>query len=287
MRYPRVAGICIVLFSGLLAVAASAETQGSGSGTPPRPQGLEGVNVNGLSLEGFLTYNYQYNGNSGTLRMTAERVRNSRMGGISGTLQLQLWATTTSPIFGQTINAYTLGTYTLGQLSGGTSFTNVDTGLIGFTAPPPGTYYITMALQEFDGTQFLYQDLFTFSGLQTFGPSAACTATSTALCLNNGRFRVAVSWQTTTASGVGNAVPITGDTGYFWFFSSNNVELVIKVVNGCGFNSRYWVFSGGLTNVNVTITVTDTQTGGVKFYQNPLNTAFQPIQDTAAFATCP
>lgn len=100
MRYPRVAGICIVLFSGLLAVAASAETQGSGSGTPPRPQGLEGVNVNGLSLEGFLTYNYQYNGNSGTLRMTAERVRNSRMGGISGTLQLQLWATTTSPIFG-------------------------------------------------------------------------------------------------------------------------------------------------------------------------------------------
>jgi hypothetical protein len=264
-----------------------AETQGSGSGSSTRPQGVEGSSANGLDLEGFLSYNYQYAGNSGTLRMTAERVRNSRVGGTSGTLQLQLWATTTAPIFGQTINAYTLGTFTLGQLSGGTSFTNVDTGLIGFTPPPAGTYYVTMALMEFDGAQFRYQDLFTFSGLETFGPSAACTTTSTTLCLNNGRFRVTVTWQTTTASGVGNAVSITNDTGYFWFFSSNNVEMVIKVVNGCGFNSRYWVFSGGLTNVNVTISVTDTQTGAVKFYQNPLNTAFQPIQDTAAFATCP
>jgi hypothetical protein len=43
------------------------------------------------------------------------------------------------------------------------------------------------------------------------------------------------------------------------------------------------VFAGGLTNVDTTITVTDTQTGAVKTYRNPANTAFQPIQDTAAF----
>lgn len=73
----------------------------------------------------------------------------------------------------------------------------------------------------------------------------------------------------------------------FWFFSSNNVEMVAKVVNGCAFNERYWIFAGGLTNVAVNITVTDTQTGISRTYANPANTAFAPIQDTAALPTCP
>jgi hypothetical protein len=80
---------------------------------------------------------------------------------------------------------------------------------------------------------------------------------------------------------------LTGDTGYFWFFDSSNVEIVIKVLDGCTLNGHHWVFAGGLTNVKVTITVTDTANGIQKVYENPLNTTFLPIQDTAAFATCP
>ena len=87
-------------------------------------------------------------------------------------------------------------------------------------------------------------------------------------------------------TGNGNAVRLTADTGYFWFFDASNVEIIVKALNGCGFNSRYWTFAGGLTNVQVTMTVTDTQTGAVKIYTNPLNQAFQPLQDTAAFV-CP
>ena len=88
-------------------------------------------------------------------------------------------------------------------------------------------------------------------------------------------------------SGAGHAVPMTTDTGYFWFFADTNVEVVIKVLNACGFNQRYWVYAGGLTNVKVHLTVTDTQTGAVKTYDNPQGTAFRPIQDSSAFATCP
>jgi hypothetical protein len=85
------------------------------------------------------------------------------------------------------------------------------------------------------------------------------------------------------------AVPQTSDTGVFWFFSANNIEVIIKVVNACTFTGgpRYWVFAGGLTNVHVVLTVTDTQTEAVRTYTNPQNTAFAPIQDTNAFATCP
>ena len=47
-------------------------------------------------------------------------------------------------------------------------------------------------------------------------------------------------------SGTGTAVPLTSDTGYFWFFGSSNVEAVIKVLNACSLNQRFWVFAGGL-----------------------------------------
>src|SRR5205807_4105842 len=46
------------------------------------------------------------------------------------------------------------------------------------------------------------------------------------------------------------------------------------------------VFAGGLTDVNVVLTVRDTVTGTTRTYTNPSGTAFQPIQDTDAFTTC-
>ena len=122
-----------------------------------------------------------------------------------------------------------------------------------------------------------------------FQPEATtCVGDSTTLCLNNGRFRVRAEWRTRDGSnGQGRGVALTPDSGYFWFFDAANVEVVVKVLNGCGLNSRYWTFASGLTDVNVTLTVTDTQTGVIKTYTNPQGTPFQPIQDTAAFAACP
>ena len=118
-------------------------------------------------------------------------------------------------------------------------------------------------------------------------PAANCVANATTLCLNNGRFSVRTVWTAPgSGTGSGQAVALTGDTGYFWFFSPNNVEMVAKVVTGCPVNFRYWVFAGGLTNVNVVMTVTDTQTGTARTYTNPQGTAFLPVQDTNAFA-CP
>ena len=117
---------------------------------------------------------------------------------------------------------------------------------------------------------------------------AACEASSMTLCLNAGRFKVEVRWATTDGSnGAGQAVVLTADTGYFWFFSANNVEMVIKVVDGRAVNNNFWVFAGGLTNVYAVITVTDTQAGLVKVYANPQGTAFQPIQDTGPFSGPP
>jgi hypothetical protein len=116
----------------------------------------------------------------------------------------------------------------------------------------------------------------------------ACTPSATAVCLNNNRFRVEATFDTTSGlSGQAQAVKLTDETGYLWFFSSTNIEVVVKALNACSFNNRYWVYSAGLTDVHVVLTVTDTQTGAVKTYTNPQGRAFQPILDSSAFATCP
>ncbi|HYL06598.1 MAG TPA: PQQ-binding-like beta-propeller repeat protein [Thermoanaerobaculia bacterium] len=123
--------------------------------------------------------------------------------------------------------------------------------------------------------------------LWAYAPAAAstCVADAATLCLLDGRFQVRAAWQTAAgATGDGQAVALTADTGYFWFFSAANVEVVTKVLDGCGLGHHFWVFAGGLTNVRVVITVTDTANGAVRVYQNPQGTAFAPIQDTRAFA---
>jgi len=119
----------------------------------------------------------------------------------------------------------------------------------------------------------------------TGGPT--CLPNATTMCLNNDRFAVSATWSTSTANGQASVTKLTGDSGYLTFFSASNIEVVIKVLNACGLNSKYWVFAGGLTDVNVTLTVRDTKTNTVKTYTNPAGTPFQPIQDTSALATCP
>ncbi|MES1244645.1 MAG: ELWxxDGT repeat protein [Acidobacteriota bacterium] len=111
----------------------------------------------------------------------------------------------------------------------------------------------------------------------------ACAPSSTRLCLNQGRFAVEVVWKDFQGkTGVGKAVGMTGDTGYFWFFDESNVELVLKVLDGRPVNGHHWVFYGALSSVEYTITVTDTQTGEVNTYRNPSG-RLASVADTGAF----
>ena len=115
----------------------------------------------------------------------------------------------------------------------------------------------------------------------------ACVAGNNTLCLNQGRFKVELDFMTQDQrGGQATANDLTDDTGYFTFFNPNNVEIVVKTLDACTTFDRFWVFAAGLTNVEATLKVVDTQTGQAKCYSNPLNNPFQPIQDTDAFATC-
>jgi glucose/arabinose dehydrogenase len=119
-------------------------------------------------------------------------------------------------------------------------------------------------------------------------PTAPCAADEATLCLLGGRFEVGLAWRTAAHSGAGHAMPLSGETGYFWFFSPENVEVVVKVHDACTDPfDRYWVFAAGLTNVETTLTVLDTATGLVRRYDKPAGVPFPPVQDVNAFASCP
>ena len=111
----------------------------------------------------------------------------------------------------------------------------------------------------------------------------SCVASAARLCLLDGRFAVEASWRDfVDNTGVGSAESLTSDSGYFWFFNPANVEVMVKVVDGTSVNGRFWVFYGALSNVEYDLTVTDTVTGEVRVYSNPLQT-FASVGDTAAF----
>jgi YD repeat-containing protein len=112
-----------------------------------------------------------------------------------------------------------------------------------------------------------------------------CAPGPTTLCLNQGRFRVEADWRTRNASGAARVVALTGDSGYLTFFDAANLELVVKVLDACGVPGagNFWVLAAGLTNQEVTLTVTDTATGERFRSANPLDRTFETVAETGAF----
>ena len=128
-----------------------------------------------------------------------------------------------------------------------------------------------------------FDNAFVYQGIR-------CAATPTVACLNEGRFRFVARWETPDGvwgSALVKPFAVASDSAYATFFSPSNVELVVKVLNGCGLNERFWVFASGLTNVEAVLSVKDTFHGTEWSRINSQNKTFQPILDTAAFATCP
>ena len=117
------------------------------------------------------------------------------------------------------------------------------------------------------------------------------TGPSSSLLLNNDRFRVSIQWRSppqfpdfTSATAADFR---TDDSGIFYFTQPNNLEFLIKVLNGCAITNHYWVFFAATTDVEFLVSVTDTSTGETVQYTNPAGQPADAVTDTTAFANCP
>ena len=113
------------------------------------------------------------------------------------------------------------------------------------------------------------------------GGGATCTPDTYSLCLFNGRFKVQADYKDySNTRGQAKAVAFTSDTGYFWIFSDKNVEIVAKIVSFCDLPSKnYGFYAGGLTDIEVTLKVTDTKNNIYREYKNELNQPFTLKRD--------
>ncbi|MCU1347987.1 MAG: hypothetical protein JWO56_1017 [Acidobacteria bacterium] len=172
--------------------------------------------------------------------------------------------------------------------------TSVQTGVSGYAyygyyaginlagaaaASRPGIWHVNFIL---DGSVALTE---TFTLVAVV--SNHCTADAATLCLLGGRFKVTLAVSDPRVSGAGAAnATAQGDWGYFDVpaatGSRDKPVIFVKLIDGRPVNQRYWVFYGGLTDLQYTFTVTDTQTGAAKSYTKATGT-YDGRADTNAF----
>ena len=123
--------------------------------------------------------------------------------------------------------------------------------------------------------------------------SRACTPSDTTLCLLGGRFSASLQWN--DGSGTRDAYVAQSKTdgrnsaaGLFYFYPSDsaNWEVLVKVIDGCDSNNRFWTLVSASTGFGWTLSVRDEATGTSKTFSHPLDGKASGVSDFAAFATC-
>jgi len=116
--------------------------------------------------------------------------------------------------------------------------------------------------------------------------------TATSYCVQDTHFVVSARFRVGapgTAEGTAQTLTcsVCQESGIFTFFAPTNWEVMFKVLNGCGLNDRFWVFSAATTNVFYRLEVFDIRAGVNKVYFNYPGPPAPAVTDVNAFATCP
>jgi hypothetical protein len=165
---------------------------------------------------------------------------------------------------------------------------NFDSGLL---SPPDSAQSVLIHLAAVNTAPNTSGEVYFDTVFFGYTPASACGGDPSLLCVDDNRFQVTAQFALPcdTGSSSADGAQITADGGFLWCFDPANPEIFVKVLNACtpALGNTYWVFISGLTNVGVTVTVTDTKTGQQKSYTNPNNHAFVSIEDTAGLEVCP
>lgn len=163
-----------------------------------------------------------------------------------------------------------------------------------FTIPantPAGQYYVGALVSyttSYTADSVTYNNSWVIPTKLTVGSQqtgGTCVPSATNICIGNNRFGVKVDFRTGNGPGNAQMIKYTPDSGLAWFFSAENIEMLMKVVDACvpTFGNKYWFFAAATTDVEYTITVTDSKTGRVKTYYHGPGTPAPAITDTGAF----
>ncbi len=157
-----------------------------------------------------------------------------------------------------------------GQLVGGGHVVLASIGRAAYEISPANSFDVLYAADEVVNDEI---ELF-LSGPPDASPGD-CTPSATTLCLQGRLFAVSVNWRDFQGhTGQGQATPLSSQSGDFWFFGPDSNEMIVKIIDGCDNNGRFWVSWRALSNVEMDLTIRNTDTHQILTYHNPL--AFVP-----------
>ena len=115
------------------------------------------------------------------------------------------------------------------------------------------------------------------------GMYSECHPTTTPLVFD-GDYKVSLCYETAKGeTGEAKAgIWASGQSGLLWFFDRGNAEVLVKVLDGCSYNDRRWVFVAPVTDVAFNLHVTDSR-GVLWTHRNRLGVTAQTRSDTSAF----
>jgi hypothetical protein len=144
--------------------------------------GSGGISATAILLEGSFSYSTTGTTSGSIATLTVERIRNYRANGtVSGTLALQLWATSSAYVSG-TLRGHKLVEIPIGTSAGGYYYNNIAfSGTL--TAPPSGSYSIVMVLAEWNGSAYVTVDWGNFPNRQSFGSTGLAPAIAPTITL--------------------------------------------------------------------------------------------------------
>ena len=124
------------------------------------------------------------------------------------------------------------------------------------------------------------------------GPEDDPNCPANLACLDNG-FRVGIDYQDPN-TGLWNEARrqahLGADSAVFYFFNPDNAEVLVKVLNGCGVNQHWWVYSAPATDLRYRVSVWPRGSKGTRWTAaNPIPSSsdgftwVSAITDTKAF----
>lgn len=163
---------------------------------------------------------------------------------------------------------------------------------LNFSQPPPEPFVIKTEVKPLAAGDYVLQaiDELTLTRASRrlhISDPHECQPSETALCLLQGRYRVEAAWRTAASQGSARAHPEAANFGAFALANPEHLELFAGVLDLCDTPYQMiWVYTGGLTDAEVDLTVTEVATGEVRSYPNALGSQFVPMLDAMAFV-CP
>ena len=153
---------------------------------------------------------------------------------------------------------------------------------------PGENYVFRVGAASSAGAAFSRPAAFSLTDPPAPGSTTDCVPGTAAVTLSGG-YEVRMCFETPSGTRIdaSNYHLEATASGLLYFFDRDNVEVLVKVLDGCAINGHRWVFVAPVTTLAFNLEIAEQATGRRFVHHNPKNLTAETRADTAAFPCDP